>query len=457
MGGNIAIDITTKQKDALKLLMDNNSPVTEVLYGGGARGGKTWLGCLWQIVRRINYPGSASMICRRDFVDLKSTTMVTFRKVARAMGVDGLIKYKEGAGDNLAEFSNGSVIFFRYCKFQPTDPMFDKFGSYELTDIFVDEAQQVEETFINVIRGRFSLLSGTFPDGKEWKAAPKMLITCNPSKGWIYRNFWQPYKDGTLPEYRRFIRALATDNLYIDEKYFENLLRSDKVTIQRLYYGNFDYDDDPNALFNDYDALCDMFTNEVEQGRELAAGASDIALKGRDLFAVCTAKHNVFTFGKILAFSPADKVQEIAEEEIRKNKIPRSRFCADADGLGAFLSDYVKGIKEFHGGATALDSATYSNLKSECYMKLAKAVNERKIRVDGLTPDMQQRLIEELQAIRITDIDTDTAKKSINSKKEQKKILGRSPDIADTLMMCFYAYKLLKGSRGIKASVGRLN
>ena len=90
-------------------------------------------------------------------------------------------------------------------------------------------------------------------------------------------------------------------------------------------------------------------------------------------------------------------------------------------------------------------------------MKLAKAVNERTIRVDGLTPDMQQRLIEELQAIRITDIDTDTAKKSINSKKEQKKILGRSPDIADTLMMCFYAYKLLKGSRGIKASVGTLN
>jgi len=448
----IKIDITTKQKQALQLLMDNDSKVTEVLYGGGARGGKTWLGCLWQITRRLQYAGSASLICRQKYVDLKDTTLTTFRKVVKAMRVEHLLTLKEGQGGCTAYFANGSIIYFRYCIFQPLDPEFDRFGSYDLTDIFIDEAQQVAEKFISVIRGRFSLLSGINPDGTTWKCKPKMLMVCNPSKGWIYRLFWKPYREGNLPPYRVFIRALVRDNPYVDEAYIENLLRSDRVTIERLFYGNFDYDDDPNALF-DTEALNDMFTNEVS-AEGLAAGGADIALKGRDKYASCVARGRVYTFDRVKGYSPADVVLEDAQQTIKAHAIPRSRFVADSDGVGGFLADFVKGIKEFHGGAVADDAATYRNLKSEYYYKLAGAVNRREIRVQGLNAEQVEELKEELSVIRVADIDRDDKKKAINSKDEQKKLLGRSPDLADTLMMAFYANSRPSGR--MVASVGRI-
>ena len=442
--------LTAKQLQAFQLLTDNDNGVSEILYGGAARGGKTWLGCLWQITQRLLYPMSAGMIVRKTYTDLHGTTLRTFRKVAAFLEIADTLVYRWGA-ENLVEFPNGSVIFFRYAKVEPKDPEFNRFGSYDLTDLFADESQEIDAGFFNVIRGRFSLLSGERADGTPWHTKPKMLLTCNPSKGYIYKEFWKPFREGKLPKWRAFVRALGTDNPYIDPAYFETLLKSDKVTIQRLYYGNFDYDDDPNALFEDYDALCDMFTNAVEFGdsEEMAAGAADVALKGRDRFALVTSKNGVYTFRLVMDYSKATDVQAMVEREIKVNKIPRSRFMVDADGVGNFVSDYVRGIKEFHGGARADEPARYANLKAQYYYELARLVRERKIRVEGLTDSLRELLTEELQAVRILSIDSDTRKLAINSKEEQKKLLGRSPDLADALMMCVCANK----QKAIRAAV----
>jgi hypothetical protein len=44
----INIDLTKKQTQAWKLLMDEST--NEVLYGGSAGAGKSWLGCLVNIM-----------------------------------------------------------------------------------------------------------------------------------------------------------------------------------------------------------------------------------------------------------------------------------------------------------------------------------------------------------------------------------------------------------------------
>lgn len=432
------IPLTKKQIQAFRLLTDNNSEVGEVLYGGGARGGKTWLGCLWQIFRRLQYAGSAGMIVRRTYTDLHGTTLITFRKVAKMLGVEHLITYKFGA-DNCIEFANGSRIFLRYAQEQPKDPDFSRFGSYDLTDLFADEAQEIAKQFFNVIRGRFSLLVGVGGDGKPWRCMPKMLLTCNPpTSGYIIQDWWRPYKMGKLPPYQAFIRALVDDNPYVPQAYIDNLMRSDYVTIQRLRYGNFDLTDEDCVLFNDYDALCDMFSNAVD-GQQMAAGAADVALKGHDRFALVTCRDFVYTFREVLDYTAADRLQSIIEQTVTRHRIPRSRFWVDADGVGNYLPDYIKGIKGFHGGAVAMDATNYANLKAQCYYELARLVNGRKIRVEGLTETQRDTLIEELQAIRIVGKDSDTSKAAINTKEEQKKMLGRSPDLADALMMCVCA------------------
>ena len=75
------LTLLPKQMEAYAALTDMDNSVSEVLYGGGARGGKTVLGCLWQIMMRFQYPGSVGMIGRDDFTQLMKTTFVTFKEV----------------------------------------------------------------------------------------------------------------------------------------------------------------------------------------------------------------------------------------------------------------------------------------------------------------------------------------------------------------------------------------
>ena len=55
MPKTIDIDLFPKQIECFKYLEDKHT--TEVLFGGGAGGSKTFTGCLWQISRRLRYPG----------------------------------------------------------------------------------------------------------------------------------------------------------------------------------------------------------------------------------------------------------------------------------------------------------------------------------------------------------------------------------------------------------------
>lgn len=445
------IRLNDKQLQTLNVLMDDASQYTEIMYGGAARGGKTFLGCLWQILRRLKFPKSAGMICRRDFVDLNATTLRTFREVAQLCGIYELLKFKGGA-DNLVEFPNGSVIFFRYYRPSPSDPLYAKFGSYDLTDVFNDEAQQITDAFVNVIRGRLSLLTGKNEDGTPWKAAPKMLFTCNPGKGFVHREFWRPFRDGTLPAYRMFVRALPTDNPYLAPEYLEQLMRSDRGTVERLVRGNFDWDDDPDLLFGDIDALEDMFTNTVEtDGVEVMA--ADIALQGRDRFVTLSGRGQLVRLEYMTDFSPSLVVERKIRTIAERRRVARSRIVVDADGVGAFLSGYLTGIKEFHGNEAAADKK-YTNIKAQCYYKLAEAVTKREIKfvyIDAygreveMPPNIKDQIVEELGVIRI--VHRDDGKWGINSKEEQKKILGRSPDIADALMMAMW-HRVFKPSGG---------
>lgn len=421
----------------------------------------TWLGCFWQITRRLLLPESVGMICRNDYVELNSTTMVTFWEVVKSMGLSDMIKFKGGI-DNYAYFPNGSKIFFRYCKYRSSDPNFDRFGSYEITDLYCDEAQQLHPKFISVIKGRFSKLRhrvkvGVDSEGKDiykvlWEVKPKAMYGCNPHKGWIYADFWKPFKEKKLPPWRAFVRALVTDNPFVPQSYIDNLMKADKVTIQRLRYGNFDYDDDPNALFDDYDALCDLFHNEHIKPNGVKSGSGDIAGKGHDHFVAFSCDGNVFTLEVDEEYSEGRHVEQTLKSIMINRSIPRSMMIVDADGIGSFLESYLNGIKEFHGGSRPTDMR-YANLKAQCYFKLADLVKRRAIRIVGLSPEQQEKLKEELQAIRIVNIDDDTGKFQINSKDEQKEILSRSPDLADALMMAM-SFRLAKPTTGANVRVG---
>jgi hypothetical protein len=432
---DINIKLIPKQIEAFKILQDNET--TELLYGGAARSAKSWLGCVWQITRRIAMPNSAGLIAREELTKLRDTTLITFFKVSKAYGFEKYYKYN--AQSFTAEFYNGSIIFFREIKYLPSDPEFDRLGSYDLTDCFLDEAQQINSKAISVLKGRFSVLSGN-----GWQTIPKALYTCNPKRNWIYSDFVKPNSLGTLPLHRKFIPALPTDNPYTSQSYIDNLLRADKVTVQRLYYGNFDYDDDPATLC-DYDAITDLFTNDhvIPTGKKYIS--ADLAMKGRDKFIVGVWDGLICNITIEKDKCSGKEIEQDIKMLMNKNNVPHSRTIVDSDGLGAYLESYLTGIKEFHGGAAAsqryLDgkkTSEYNNLKSECGFKLAELINERKIKII-CTEQQKEQIISEIGVLKIDKVDNDTGKKAIISKDKMKELLqGKSPDYLDQLLMRMY-------------------
>lgn len=445
---SVTVKLFRKQALAMKYLSASNTEVNEVVYGGGARGGKSWLGCLWQILRRVTMSGSVGFIAREESVRLRTTTIVTFFNVLKVLGLRNYVTYNKT--DMIATFENGSQIFFFDLKLKPSDPEFDRIGSLEITDAFIDEAQQICEKAISVLRGRFSLLRGKNLDGSTWYTIPKTLYTCNPKRNWIYNDFVKPDKEGTIRKTRKFVKALPTDNPHLEKAYLDNLLQADPVTVQRLYFGNFEYDDDPSTLC-DYDAISDLFHNEHIQEVGAHSSSADIAGKGHDRFVAISAVGNVFRIAVDMTYSPGKEVETQLKNLMIRDSIPRSLTIVDADGMGSFLESYLEGIKEFHGGSPPMDPM-YDCLKSECGFKLAELINKRAIRII-CTPDQRVAIMDELGALKQAYLDRDTGRYGIIKKEVMKAILGHSPDYLDALIMAMFFRRTKPLKQGISSNV----
>jgi hypothetical protein len=162
-------------------------------------------------------------------------------------------------------------------------------------------------------------------------------------------------------------------------------------------------------------------------------------MKGRDHFVSVCWDGLVATISTDKGFVDAKDIERILEGEAQKYGVRRSQIVADSDGLGAYLSAYLTGIKEFRGGERAY-SSQFRNLKSECAFKLAEFINAGKLRI-VCTPEQQEEIAEELEACLVAeDVDNDTQKKGIITKEEQKAVLGRSPDKFDALNMGMIYY-----------------
>ena len=68
--------LTIKQTKAIDYLEDRHK--VEVLFGGGAGGGKSALGCYWQIKRRMMYPETKGLIGRTILKRLRRRLLSAF-------------------------------------------------------------------------------------------------------------------------------------------------------------------------------------------------------------------------------------------------------------------------------------------------------------------------------------------------------------------------------------------
>ena len=418
------MELTKKQKKGLKILLNIDLGIMYLLFGGAAGGGKSWLGCYWLLLMCSKFPGVRYFIGRNNLTDSRESVLVTFDKVCASVGYTAYRKNDHGI-----VFNNGSRIVLLDLSYYPIkDPTFQRFGSKEYTGGWIEEAGEVHPLAFEVLKSRIGRHLNDV-----YHIPPKIFLTCNPQKNWLYTLFYKPWRAKALKIPYAFIHADNRDNPFLTKEYIDALNSiEDKVTKQRLLHGIWEYENDPSQLC-DYDAITDMFTNEfVQEGEPALSG--DIALKGRDRYILGHWRGLVVRIVSDIPYIKADKLEEDVRQKMLAYRVPRSKIVVDSDGNGSYLADYISGIKEFHGGASAYDSTKYANLKAECAFKLAYFVNKRMIHVI-CTEEQKTRLTEEMEVLRQDNIDKDTSKLQLISKEEQKRLLGRSPDILDMLIM----------------------
>ena len=103
------------------------------------------------LLRCIQYPGVREGIGRKDLSQLKNTTFTTLLgKVHTIMGI-GLNDFRQ-AQDGSIHYTNGSTIVPNELDYYPSDPDFNRLGSLELTDVFIDEVGELREPSYNAIK-----------------------------------------------------------------------------------------------------------------------------------------------------------------------------------------------------------------------------------------------------------------------------------------------------------------
>jgi len=441
------LKLSPKQEEAFNILLDNQT--TELFYGGGAGGGKSYLGCVWLVFCCYRYPGSRWLMGRARLKTLKESTLLTLFHVFKILG----IKKNEWAYhpiEGVIRFTNGSDIYLKDLFCYPADPEFDSLGSTEYTGEFIDEISELTEKAKNIAMSRIRYKLD------EFGVIPKLLMASNPAKNFAYREFWKPWKEGTLPNFRKFVPALVQDNPFISEHYRENLLKLDKNSRERLLYGNWNYDDDPSRLF-EYDKINDIFTiGSTGQGQRYIS--ADIARFGSDKTIIIRWTGLGIDEIKIREKLSTKEVAELIGHIAQLNQIPRSNIVIDEDGIGGGVVDQMKGVHGFINNSRPIEikkeqnptgfytlppKHNFSNLKTQCYFKLAGYINEGKISYNTGDIKIKEMIVEDLEQIKVKDIDKD-GKIAIIPKEDIIESLGHSPDVGDAMMMRMYFELLVK-------------
>lgn len=429
-----------KQKECCKKWADDST--TDIVYGGAKGGAKSFTGCKLTFGSALIYPHTHWFIARNKLTDIMRFTIPSIHEVFDDWKININDYTKFNGQYNFFECKNKSKVFLLDAAHMPSDPLYMRFGSMQFTGGWGEETGEWEEaakTNLQASIGRWK--------NDEYGLPPKFLQTCNPSKNYLYRDYYKPFKNGTLKSWQAFIQALPSDNKMLPKGYIEQLERTlSPNEKERLLHGNWEYDDDPATLIQ-YDKILDCFTNTfVPSGGRFIT--SDIARMGGDKIVIIEWDG---WRGKVRHYSKQtlDVTTTQIAAAMTRNSTGRSNTILDSDGMGGGPVDMLK-VKGFVNNASALPAPVpeydskgnpikenFDNLKSQCYFRLAERINKNGLYLECETEEVKQWIIEELEQVKQKALDSDM-KKGVVPKDKVKELLGRSPDFADTIMMREY-------------------
>jgi hypothetical protein len=209
------IDLTRNPKQAEFFITSmaasqSKNPFKFLNYGGGIRGGKTFV-VLAILVRLAEvFPGSRWHIIRKDMPSLEATTIPSFEKI-----IAGSNNWKSYRNKSNYHFRNkkGSKIFFK-AENLSRDPSLTSFLGLETNGIFLEQS---EELSIKIWEKALERVGSWYIP-----KMPRGLIfqTFNPCQNWVKDMVYEPWRKGELPNDTYFMSALPGDNPFVTNDQF---------------------------------------------------------------------------------------------------------------------------------------------------------------------------------------------------------------------------------------------
>lgn len=166
------------------------------IFGGGFGNGKTAAACVKAIGLTQDYPGCNGLIARATFPKLNDTIRKEFKHWCPPSILRSFPESKNS--DNIAKFTNGSSINFRYIAQQGAkmEQTTSNLLSATYDFIIVDQMEDPEITekdfydLLGRLRGN-TIYRGTDP--RMPKTGPRfMMLTVNPTANWFYKRIIRP-------------------------------------------------------------------------------------------------------------------------------------------------------------------------------------------------------------------------------------------------------------------------
>ena len=170
------------------------------LYGGGFANGKTANVCIKAIELAKNYPGCNALLARSTYPKLNDTLRKEFLKWCPPDWIQSFPKSANGS--NTCTLTNGSTINFRYIAQQgknANDATTSNLLSATYDFVAVDQIEDPEIVHKDLLDLLGRLRGMTVYQGDDPtmpKTGPRwVLITCNPTRNWVYRELVKPLHD----------------------------------------------------------------------------------------------------------------------------------------------------------------------------------------------------------------------------------------------------------------------
>jgi hypothetical protein len=248
---------TPKQIEAKQIATDPNKNI--ILYGGAIRGGKSFWLCLMFHSLAMMHEGSKWVMIRKSLPTLKKTLIPSFFKLYH-LGINTYIE-KFNSQDYIVYYKNGSQIMFMAESYD-TDKELNRFRGLEINGAGFDEINECQKDTFNVVNSRVFSYSHLIPNQPK----PIILATCNPSTGWVKEQFYDRWKDNTLPSNWSYIPSKITDNPYIPESAIEELRKTTTSLIfERMVNGDWEVRENENLFAYGFEPTRNVSADAVYQ------------------------------------------------------------------------------------------------------------------------------------------------------------------------------------------------